>query len=86
VTVDGRPGVMVDLAPAPGATGCLEDGKKLRLWTVGGTDSAVFTDSMARVIVMDIGDSTLAIELYGDDQETWLPLAQEVVDTIHFIE
>jgi hypothetical protein len=59
---------------------------KLRLWSVLGVDSAVFSDSMARVILMDVGDSTLAIELYGDDQETWLPLAQEVVDTIHFTE
>jgi hypothetical protein len=84
VTVDGRPATMVDLTPAAGATGCLEDGRKLRLWTVYGTDSAVFTDSMARVILMDVGDSTLAIEMYGDDQDTWLPLAQKVVDTIHF--
>ena len=86
VTVDGRPATMVDLTPAPGATGCLEDGRKLRLWTVSGMDPAVFTDSMARVILMDVGDTTLAIEMYGDDQETWLPLAQEVVDTIQFTE
>ena len=77
---------MLDLTPVPGATACLEDGTKLRLWTVYGTDSAVFTDSMARVILMDVGDSTLAIEMYGDDQDTWLPLAQEVVDTIQFTE
>jgi hypothetical protein len=86
VTVDGRPATMVDLTPAPGATACLADGEKLRLWSVYGTDSAVFTDSMARVILMDVGDSTLAIEMYGDDQDTWLPLAQEVVDTFHFTE
>jgi hypothetical protein len=41
---------------------------------------------MARIIVMDVDDSTLAIEIYGDDQGTWLPLAQEVVDTFHFTE
>lgn len=86
VTVDGRPATMMDLTPAPGATGCLEDGKKLRLWTVYGADAAVFTDSMARVILLDVGDSTLAIEMYGDDQDAWLPLAQEVVDTFHFVE
>ena len=86
VTVDGRPATMVDLTPSPGATACLEDGAKLRLWNVGGVDSGVFTDSMARVIVLDVDDSTLAIEMYGDDQETWLPLAQEVVDTFHFTE
>ena len=86
VMVDGRPATMVDLTPAPGATACLEDGAKLRLWNVGGVDSGVFTDSMARVIVLDVDDSTLAIEMYGDAQETWLPLAQEVVDTFHFME
>jgi hypothetical protein len=86
VTVDGRPATMVDLTPAPGATGCLEDGTKLRLWSVFGTDSAVFIDSMARVILMDVGDSTLAIDMSGDDQDTWLPRAQKVVGTIHFTE
>jgi hypothetical protein len=84
VTVDGRPATMVDLTPVPGATGCNEDGTKLRLWSVYGADSAVFTDSMARVILMDVGDTTVAIEMYGDDQEAWLPLAQKVVDTIQF--
>jgi hypothetical protein len=64
----------------------VEDGTKLRLWSLHGIDSAVFTDSMARVILLDVGDTTLAIEMYGDDQGTWLPLAQEVVDTIHFTE
>jgi len=40
----------------------------------------------ARVILMDVADTTLAIEMYGDDQEAWLPLAQTIVDTIHFME
>jgi hypothetical protein len=86
VTVDGRPGKMVDLAPVPGARACLGNFTRVRLWQVTGADASVFVDSMARVIVMDVGESTLAIEMFGDDQEAWLPLAQQVVDTIHFTE
>jgi hypothetical protein len=86
VTVDGRPATMVDLTPAPDANACLGNFERVRLWQVTGADASVDTSSMARVIVMDVEDATLAIEIYGDEQETWLPLAQRVVDSIDFLE
>jgi hypothetical protein len=86
VTVAGQPATMVDLTPAPGAKACLGNFDRVRLWQVVGADASVFTDSMARVILMDVDDSTLAIEMYGDDQDAWLPLAQRIVDTIQLTE
>jgi hypothetical protein len=82
VTVDGRAASSVDIKAAPVATGCLDGA--VRLWQTYGNDAAVSAGGMSRVIVLDVGAATLALELWGRHQDEWLPLAQAIVDTIHF--
>jgi len=82
MTVDGKPATSVDIKAAPGAIA--RDGGWVRLWQSYGSDAAVAADSMARVIVLDVGDQTVAIEQWGVHQDEWLPLAQRIVDTIDF--
>ncbi len=56
----------------------------VRMWQSFGNDAAVSPSSMARVAVLDVGDKTVAIEEWGLHQDQWLPLAQQIVDTIQW--
>jgi hypothetical protein len=84
VSVDGRPATSVEVTAAPGAEACANDW--VRMWQTRGNDSVVAPDGVARVVVLDVGDTALAIEMWGTHQDEWLPLAQRIVDTIDLTE
>ena len=83
ITVGGLPATSVDIKSAPGASACLDGW--VQMWQSFGNDAAVSPSSMARVIVLDVGDRTVAIEQWGLHQDEWLPLAQQLVDTIEWV-
>jgi hypothetical protein len=82
VTVGGLPATSVDIKSKVGASRCLDGW--IRMWQSFGNDAAVSPSSMARVAVLDVGDKTVAIEEWGLHQDQWLPLAQQIVDTIQW--
>src|SRR5262249_27222509 len=79
-TVGGLPATSVDIKAAAEAVACL--GNTVKMWESFGEVADVSPSSMARVVVLDVGDQTVAIEEWGDHQDEWLPLAQQIVDTI----
>ncbi len=83
-TVDGRPALSVDVSASPSARGCMDG--QVRLSATDDVNMMLpSTDTLTRLIGLDLDGDTIVFELWGTDQEEWLPLAQRVLDTIHFV-
>jgi hypothetical protein len=81
-TISGLPAMSVDVQPVAGAKTC-EDGN-VRLWETNGSDASVGPGGLTRVIALDVGDQVVAFELWGANQDQWLPLAEQVLETVTF--
>jgi hypothetical protein len=81
-TIDGHPATSVDVKPVAGAKTCVDGA--VRLWATNGNDAGVRPAGMTRVIALDVGDKTIAFELWGDHQDQWLTLAEQVLGTLTF--
>ena len=55
------------------------------LWQGGGNHATVSPTGLTRVIALDVGDQTVAFELWGDHQDQWLPLAENLLGTLAFV-
>jgi signal transduction histidine kinase len=91
-TVDGRPGLRLDLTAEGGVTGCPKHGS-LFLWrdappTGEGTEMQVPETGRVPVILLDVDGATVALEIWNGDPrsyESWLVTANEIVDSIRFL-
>jgi S-formylglutathione hydrolase FrmB len=80
-TVGGLPALQVDIGTVEGATGCNRDGY-VRFWKESGREGSLEVNERTRLVLVDLGGSTFAIEAWGPDQEAWWPLAQDVIDSV----
>jgi hypothetical protein len=91
VTVDGHAATSVDVTVASGAATCLPGEletapPRIRLARAGLADMALQPGSTSRLVALDLGSDTIVFEIWGPHQDVWLPLAQRVLDTVHFVE
>ncbi len=83
MTVDGRPALAVDITTATGAMGCNGD-SYIRFWKQSGSEGGLGLGSTSRIVLLDVDGRTVAIEAWGGRTATWLPRAQEIIDSVHF--
>jgi signal transduction histidine kinase len=91
-TIDGRPGVRVELSAEGGVTGC-PDHSSLFLWrdsppTGEGHEMQVPEQGRVPVILVEVDGATVALEIWHGDPryyETWFPAAEEIIDSIRFL-
>ena len=79
-TVAGLPATVLDVRTTPDATGCADDGY-VRMFKESGNESGMGVGQSARLLLLDAGDATFVIEVWGD-LDAWLPIAQRVVDSV----
>ena len=89
ITIDGRPGKMLDLRLDPAWTKtCEGDPVPLPIVTFLNPGIAVAADQRNRVILLDLGDGdVIAIAVWARDQATfdaWAPEAMSVIESFRF--
>ena len=90
VTIDGRPGKMLDLRLDPAWTKkCEGDPEQNPIVTFLNPGIAVAADQRARLILLDLGDGdVIAIAIWTRDQATfdaWAPEAMQVIQSFKFL-
>jgi hypothetical protein len=80
-TLAGQPATVLDVTTTPGAAGCGGDGY-VRMFKESGYESGLATGQAARLILLDAGDATFVIEVWGQDLDAWVPIAQQIVDSV----
>jgi signal transduction histidine kinase len=90
LTIDGRPAVRVDLSVHEHDSGCLDRGSSVLLWRdtspIGqAVAMQVPLEGRVPVTILEVDGQTIAIEIWSDDLDRWLPTAQPIVESIRFL-
>jgi hypothetical protein len=80
-TVAGQPATVLDVTTTPRASGCAGDGY-VRMFRQSEAESGVGSGYSARLILLDASDATFVIEVWGQDLDAWVPIAQQIVDSV----
>ncbi len=82
-TVDGRPALSVDITTADGASGCGGDGY-VRFWKQSGFEGGLAVGASTHLVLLDVDGATVAFEVWDTRSSTWLPRAQEIIESVRF--